>query len=161
MLCACQEKGGLTLRRVEPLSKTAKDLAWLVLQLKEADSFLRHVSMADALTLLLDKHTYILTIDSVGAVVLSSINEGYSAEVHVTFWDGRVRGRERMCRKIAEWLFRMYSLAEMHCLIPEGNTTGLRLAKAVGFKDFRHENGNVLMILERRSFTVKQLPGVM
>lgn len=161
MLCACHEKGGLTLRRVEPLAKEAKALAWLVLMLKETDSFLSHVSMADALTLLLDKRTYTLTVDDVGAVILSNIHQGLSAEVHVTFWDGRVRGRERMCRKIAEWLFRMYDLGEMYALIPEGNTTGQRLAKAVGFKNFRCENGNVLFILERRSFTVKQLPEVM
>jgi len=161
MLCACHEKGGLTLRRVEPLAKEAKDLAWLVLRLKETDSFLRHVSMADALTLLLDERTYILTIDDVGAVILTSIHQGFAAEVHVTFWDGRVRGREGMCRKIADWLFRMFTLEQMFCLVPEGNTSGQRLAKAVGFKDIKHENGNVLLILERRSFTVKQLPGVM
>lgn len=160
MLCACHEKTGLTLRRVEPLVKDAKTLAWLVLMLQESDSFMRHVCMADALSLLLAQNTYVLTIDDVGAVILTGIKKGCSAEVHVTFWDGRVRGRERMCRKIAEWLFRMYELSEMLCLIPEGNTTGRRLARAVGFVDFKHENGNVLFILERRSFTVKQLPGV-
>ena len=161
MLCACFEKAGLILRRVELLDRGAKALAWLVLQLKEKDSFLRHVGMADALVLLLDQHTYILTVDNVGVIILTNIHKGRSAEVHVTFWDGRVRGRERMCRKVAEWLFRMFELSEMYCQIPEGNTTGLRLAKAVGFIDFRHENGNVLFILERRSFTVKQLPEVM
>lgn len=161
MLCACREKGGLLLRRVEPLSKTAKDLAWLVLMLKRRDSFLRHVSMADALTLLLDKRTYILTVDDVGAIILSNIHEGFAAEVHVTFWDGRIKGRERLCRKVAEWLFRIHRLDHLFCLIPEGNTTGLRLASATGFKDTCRENGNVLMILERRGFTVKQLPGVM
>lgn len=161
MLCACREKGGLLLRRVEPMPKSSIDLAWLILMLKGKDSFLRHVGMADAISLLLDKRTYILTVDDVGAVVLSNIHEGVAAEVHVTFWDGRIRGRERMCRKIAEWLFRIHKLDQMFCLIPEGNTTGLRLAQAVGFKETRRENSNVLLILERRSFTVKQLPGVM
>lgn len=161
MLCACREKDGLKLRMVEHIEPNAVTMAWLILMLRKRKSFLEHVGMADAISMLLDKSTHVLGIDDVGAVILTNIAEGYAAEVHVTFWDGRVRGRERMCRKMAKLLMDKFRLEQIFCLIPEGNTVGLRLAQAVGFKEGRHENGNVLLYLERRGFTVKQLPGVM
>lgn len=84
----------------------------------------------DSLSGLLILAPYVWCIDDVGAVFVIPDSYG-SAEVHIAFWDGRLRGREVICKRLADaFLMRYHTL---YARIPKEGKTVIAFAKRLGF----------------------------
>lgn len=82
---------------------------------------------------LLSHDTILYKIDDVGCVGVLNVIPGRSAEVHFTFWDGRMRGRETLLRSLAEGVLRTHRLVFLHTSIPNNLVAVRAMAGRIGF----------------------------
>ena len=85
------------------------------------------------------------TVDDVGLLIAN-----YAGDVHVFFWDKRLRGREELCRSMARVFMSIIERDSVWTQIPETERAVLAFAKRVGFEEVERENGLVMLIFWRR-----------
>lgn len=154
----CHERTGDKVRCVQSVMKDPEAIWWIYDRIKDIPNFITanppeftHESM---LWLFLPE-VKIYMVDDVGVIVLRRLDPR-KADVHITFWDKILRGRERLCQLVAKQLFRDEVLNELVTAIPSESRAILAFALRVGFKR-RSLPGDPIQLLSLRNqvFTVK------
>jgi hypothetical protein len=141
---ACEEPEGVILRYVRPLE--AADIPVVYQRIRE--SF--HSRGKDALPweaalkefMRLDKLYW--TVDDVGLIIANRVGD-----VHIFFWDKRLRGRERMCKAMALVIMEIFDRTFVWTEIPKKERAVLAFAKRVGFKETAETRETVTLHLAR------------
>lgn len=81
-------------------------------------------------------------VDDVGMIAL--VPENGIIHCHITFWDRRLRGREELCKTVAEWAHALTGKI-LATGIPETSPAVIAFAKRLGFKEARREQGIVVL----------------
>ena len=84
-------------------------------------------------------------VDDVG-LIIAVRDKPHRAQVHIVFWDRRLRGREVLCRGVADYAIHRWHLAYICTTIPETSRATLEFAKRVGFEEVLRENGEVHLV---------------
>jgi hypothetical protein len=84
------------------------------------------------------------TVDDVGLLIADSTGDS-----HVFFWDGRLRGREELCRQMAGVTMEIFELDSVSTRIPESEVMMIEFAKRVGFSEELVSDGVVYLRLGR------------
>lgn len=115
MMVTCKERDGVYIRRVEWLRRDLRNLVSLRERLRTVRN-----CFGDRLdTALADPEVHILTVDDVGILSVESISTvQIGGLVHVTFWDGRLRGREYLARRGAEFVMEHFNLKFVYTNVP-------------------------------------------
>lgn len=98
-------------------------------------------------TMIWTRGVRIWLVDAVGVLIQGFIvNEGL-IDVHIAFWDRRLRGREAMCRAMAAVAAHEGGYPGVWTAIPEDARTTLAFAKRVGFRLTKIINGVSVLTL--------------
>lgn len=146
MMIATQEPEGSFVRNVSPLR--AQDVEHVWKKLRAVTNFAGGRGK-DTLT---DPSLEILRVDDVGVVVLDDKQSEYG-RVHITFWDKRLRGREYLCKRIAQVWIDKYRYDYVYTSIPSESRAVIAFAKRVGFDTIAEEDGFVHLIFYNDLFT--------
>lgn len=91
-------------------------------------------------------------VDDVG-LIFAIFDSDHSAGVHITFWDRRLRGREYLCRSLAELVLERPGMCYLHTSIPETSRATLAFAKRIGFEPvMTGEDGMVRLVIGPQAF---------
>jgi hypothetical protein len=140
----CREKSGRQIRSVRMLKKTPRNVLQLVDRLSTVRNFLPQERQFD---FLLDKKTLIFMVDDVGVLVAAEVVADNAAHVHMTFWDGRLRGRERLVQLTAMWLRETCRLKYLWTAIPKELRVVRSFCERAGFKEVGQAQGQVVFQL--------------
>ncbi len=144
----CNERDGPVLRTVTMLNRTPALILYLQEQLGAVRNFLPE---KNPLGFMLEPNTILYLVDDVGVLAAVDIVRGYHAHAHITFWDGRLRGREELTRLIA---FRVMDECELNILwtaVPSEARVAVAFARRVGFRKVSDISGVTVLQLDRRS----------
>lgn len=84
-------------------------------------------------------------IKDCGLVGIVNTRAGYYADAHITFWDGKLEGKEEVCRELATLLIEACRLHFLLTYIPERRLNLIGFASDVGFVPIKRSNGVVMM----------------
>lgn len=84
-----------------------------------------------------------LEVDDVGLIAIIP-TEHRLYHCHISFWDKRLRGREELCRTVAEWIVELTGMI-LATGIPETSSSVLAFAKRVGFVERSRQHGVVVL----------------
>lgn len=73
-------------------------------------------------------------VDDVGIIYLDEIAPGNCANLHITFWDRRFRGRESLVRHMLSYMMEKFDLHRISVLIPDNSRPANRYIPRVGFR---------------------------
>jgi hypothetical protein len=105
---------------------------------------------------LLDPKLTILEVDDVGLTVLDGLGElDKGGRVHITFWDRKLRGRELLCKRVAERWLAEFDLDFLYTSIPVGFRPVLAFCKRVGFVECGEDEGGVRLGMFRKDFLLR------
>lgn len=145
----CGEKYGVVLRSVRQMPKTVEAVDAVEEQMKRVRNFL---GRSNARRVFLNERSEFYLIDDVGIIGAVGLLPGVSAHVHMTFWDGRLRGREVMARMIVGHLMISHQLGGAWTGVPKKHKAVIAFARRVGFKSFFEDQENVGLLLLRRDY---------
>lgn len=143
----CQEGKELVHRSVRLFQKTMPNLLAAVSKLAEVPNFL---DQSDLFGVFFRPDTIFFEVDDVGMLGIADMQYGQSASVHITFWDKRLRGREELCQKLADWITAIANLQFVWTVVPISSRAVLAFAKRIGFVVVREQNGVALLHYQRR-----------
>lgn len=143
MIVACQEKDGPHARRVVPLLKEPQILRAVAEKMAAVPNFLEGASWE---TMLAEDFVGVL-VDGVGIVALDKLRLGENARAHITFWDGRLRGRELLCRRVAHMWMERYRLNCIYTAVPLAARKVALFCERLGFKAIVVEEGFVHFVM--------------
>jgi hypothetical protein len=127
---ACDEPGGQVIRYVRPLE--AMDIKFVYNKITESFGERSKVGLPwhEALNefMRLDKLYWV--VDDVGLIIANK-----AGDVHVFFWDKRLRGRELMCRAMARIVCEIFELPAVWTEIPRSERAVLAFSRRVGFRE--------------------------
>lgn len=142
-LFTCNEPEGTKIRYVRPLAPN--DIPRVYAQMRAslnsrgrelpADIALHEFNRVDKLY---------WTVDDVGLLIAT-----LAGDVHIFFWDKRLRGREQLCRNMACVFMSIIQKDEVWTKIPEKERAVIAFAKRVGFKETENVEGLVTLIFRR------------
>lgn len=148
LVARCVEKSGEVVRQVRPLDRSDSNLLRVWLRLRSVRNCFEGKE-----DLILDKRLEILEVDDVGILVLENQKETVGGgRVHITFWDRRLRGREHLCRRIAEWWMEARGLDYLYTTVPKDFPAVSAFCKRVGFRDVQAEDGSVVLAIASRNY---------
>ncbi len=134
----CDEPEGARFREVKPLKSS--DIARVYESLCKAHTS-RGRELPQELAIRefarLDKLYW--TVDDVGIIIASE-----AGDVHIFFWDKRLRGRERMCKEMAQIIMDFYHRSDVWTEIPSTERAVIAFAERVGFE--REREGDTVML---------------
>lgn len=70
------------------------------------------------------------TVDDVGLLIATE-----AGDVHIFFWDKRLRGREELCRSMAKVVMNILDKESVWTKIPSSERAVIAFAKRVGFEE--------------------------
>lgn len=82
-----------------------------------------------------DKRTIVLRTGDYGLAIVKDIVPHRSADIHLTFWDRRFKGRWEECRQALKWLFDKMDLVRAIAIVPEIARSTQTFLKSLGFKE--------------------------
>lgn len=127
----CKEKNGAVWRSVRVAKPSVNWANRMIDNLQTVPNFLPKNN--PYLTLLDPKNKY-FEIDNVGIIAVMPMDDWPNLlHVHITFWDRRLRGREGLCRSLADWVTGICDKT-LFTQIPEKNQVLLSFAQRVGFR---------------------------
>lgn len=85
-------------------------------------------------------------VDDVG-LIFAVFDTEHSANVHITFWDRRLRGREGLCRGLARMVLDRPGMCYLHTAIPEGSRATLAFAKRIGFEPILKDEAGIIHLV--------------
>lgn len=104
------------------------------------------------LGLLYEPNRIYWVVDDVG-LIFAIFDTDHSANVHITFWDRRLRGREGLCRALAQLVLDRPGMCYLHTAIPKTSRATLAFAKRVGFEQvMEDEEGVVRLVIGPQAF---------
>lgn len=136
----CYEKGGPVWRSVTILERSIESMMSLVDKLQTVPSFL---PAENPYSVFLDERNTFFLVSDVGMLAVLPYSEQV-LHCHITFWDKRLRGREDLCRSVAQFVSGI-SKKLLITAVPEQNRTVLAFAKRVGFEEGSRNNGVVIL----------------
>jgi hypothetical protein len=138
----CEEKSGYIWRTVSFLSRSIQSTMDMAERLSAmgADSF---TFGRNAHVVLLDPANLFFQVDNVGLIAVMPWDTR-ALHCHIAFWDKRLRGRERLCRNLAEFVV---GVTRKHLVtaIPEDRRVVIAFAKRAGFEISHRRNGVVVL----------------
>jgi hypothetical protein len=139
----CLEKGGAIWRAVGLMNRSIMNVLEIndkLQALGPANFMSKHVN---PFSILLDPENLFFTVDNVGLIAVMPLNER-ALHCHIAFWDKRLRGREALCRNLAQFVV---AITRKHLVtaIPEGNRVVLAFARRAGFEVAHEANGVVTL----------------
>jgi hypothetical protein len=146
MYVVCDEKHGVVVREVKPLVITPEKREWLAEKLRTVRNFLDDRGVDG----LCDDAWQVLEVDDVGLIMLDKLENGLYARVHITFWDRRLRGRERLCRRVADYWIDKYDLVGVYTTIPHDAAMVKEFCKRVGFQEIETDEKQSHFLFSRR-----------
>ena len=84
-------------------------------------------------------------VDDVG-LIFAVFDRLTRASVHICFWDRRLRGREVLCRGLADWLIHKFRLDYLCTAIPRTSRATLAFAERIGFERVTEIDGIVHLV---------------
>ena len=81
----------------------------------------------------LESKGILFSIDDVGIFWVSDLNWPAYAEVHYTFWDGRLNGRLDLCRKGVKYVFEHYGFKCLYVRVAAYADKHWRFVESMGF----------------------------
>jgi hypothetical protein len=85
-------------------------------------------------------------VDDVG-LIFAVFDRPGRASVHIVFWDRRLRGREILCRGLADWMIHKWDLNYLCTSIPATSRATLAFAEKIGFEEVTRDlNGMVHLV---------------
>lgn len=82
-----------------------------------------------------DKKTIVIKTGDYGLAIIKDVIPYRSADIHLTFWDRRFKGRWEECRQTLKWLFHKFGLVRATAVIPEIAYATHTFVKSLGFKE--------------------------
>lgn len=89
----------------------------------------------------------VVLIDNVGMLAAESIIYGKFAQAHITFWDGKLEGRESLCEDIADFVMECAGLQFLLTTIPTNRKRLLEFAEGIGFRPVEVGTDKVVLAL--------------
>lgn len=143
----CKERDGEHLRAVRPIEP---DPAWILDTWEKLQRVPNFTEGDDnPLGSFVDQNNLLFQVDDVGVILVSGLEYGKTAHVHVTFWDRRLRGRENLCKCLAELVIEIAGLKNLYTVIPESSQVVKAFAQRVGFEERAQTDGNIVMVLTK------------
>jgi hypothetical protein len=142
----CNEKGGVVLRKVWPVRITPARALELQDKMSTVPNFL---DKDNPLGVFFQDDSVFFQVDDVGVLAFVNIKHGRIAHAHITFWDRRLRGREKLCEAVAETFMLCAGLQVLATAIPPDRPVLMAFAKRVGFEPARETPAGTLMLLHR------------
>lgn len=136
----CKEKKEVIWRQVSIMPRTISRIMEVVDLMRQVSNFLPGDNPYSVFT---DENSTFFQVDNVGLIAVIPIED--MLHCHITFWDRRLRGRERLCRSLAEFVVGTTKKL-LYTAIPEGNRVVLEFARRVGFKEGYRSNGVVFLV---------------
>jgi hypothetical protein len=143
MIVACQEKDGMHARRVVPLIKEPKALQEVAQKMAAVPNFLDGLSWQA----MMESDFVGVLVDGVGIVALDRLRPGENARAHITFWDGRLRGRELLCKRVAHMWMERYQLNCIYTAVPLEARKVALFCERLGFSAVAIEDGFVHFVM--------------
>lgn len=72
-------------------------------------------------------------VDNVG-LIFAVRDLPHRASVHIVFWDRRLRGRETLCRGLADYVIHRWGLDYLYTTIPRTSKATLAFCQRIGFE---------------------------
>lgn len=141
----CREKSGSIRRYVRVMYQNEARMIYDYLALRPS-----FVSSEDEFVDLVKKGMVCFLVDDVGMFAVV-VDKSGRAHVHMTFWDGRLRGRETLAREVAHFAMETLELDRLWTAIPLTRPAVLAFAERVGFKRFKEQNEVVGLCYLRQS----------
>ena len=143
MIVACQEKQGPRARRVYPLLKEPQTLQKVAEKMSAVPNLLEGASWQ----VMAEPDFVAVLVDDVGIIALDRLRPGENARGHITFWDGQLRGRELLGRRVALMWMERYQLNCIYTAVPLIARKVALFCERLGFKAEKIEDGWVHMVL--------------
>lgn len=146
----CKERGKVVQRTVRLFDNSLENVIAVIDKMAGVPNFL---SRRNPFETFLAEDVTVFEVDDVGMLLIGHMQYGYSASVHVTFWDKILRGREDLCRSMAELVIAIAGLKFLWCAVPLGPESRviLAFAKRIGFVPVFERNGVVVLHYTRRN----------
>jgi hypothetical protein len=90
---------------------------------------------------LLEHNWRLYQVDDVGLMGVGPTLYRGMPDVHITFWDKRLRGREGLCRAVAYMVMGELEVPGLYTPIPATARATLAFAKRVGFRVVDYQRG--------------------
>lgn len=153
----CHERDGTVLRTATMVKANLAKLDKIYLKVKDLPNFITAepgaIKYRDLFSLL-EPNVALLEVDDVGVIVVRYHPKEECADVHITFWDRRLRGRESLCRAVADYLMDFLKVRGLFTAIPGDSRATLAFARRVGFRDAAYHNG--VVTLTYTNYTVQK-----
>ena len=132
----CKEKSGDILRRARPLSRGVDECVHVLRRLRGLPSMFSAVPMTTFRPIwdALDSGWEVLVVDDVGLMAVGSTPISGHIDVHITFWDRVLRGREDLARAGILWAMLKSGETGAYTAVPSSAKTTIAFAKRVGFE---------------------------
>ena len=144
MWVECDEPEGIVERAVRPCRLSFEKLKYLYEKLSEFDVlFNDHVKndpSAFISSFIVDVNGraestgLIWEVDDVGILYITDIRPGYEAMAHFSFWDKRLRGREKLAQEMIKYVMKRFKFHRIVCEVPMYATPSMGFVERVGFQ---------------------------
>lgn len=139
--CMCTEKGGKKLRSIRLMPR--HDIAYIWETVARCERVANFLPKDNPIAPFMVRENLFFEIDDVGMIAVVPV-EGTLAHVHITFWDGRMRGRELLCHTLSDWCSQLLGRT-LFTVIPESSEKVLAFCKRVGYLERAREQGIVTL----------------
>lgn len=135
-------------RRIQEIDKNDHEsILWSFLQILDLHRALKAPEPPlDTVALYRQPERISWLVDDVG-LIFAVFDKPGRASVHICFWDRRLKGREVICRGLADWLIHKYHLNYICTSIPASSKPTLRFAEDVGFEVAAHDTQDMVHLV--------------
>jgi hypothetical protein len=134
-------------RRVLPVSGGSDLVEEIQEKLDGVPNFLGAYRLAEYLT---NRSVSLFLVDNVGVVFGLMHPSREFAEVHITFWDRVLEGREDLCADIAQFYMNSNGAKFVVTTIPKSRKRLLAFAKRAGFVSYDESEDKIMLALMRK-----------
>lgn len=127
---ACNEPNGARIRRVSRLDPMPRTVVPLFKKLRAWNPKLAPAQIAE----LYRQDKIYWTVDDVGLIWLT-LHPAFPVEGHFVFWDGRLRGREKLVRGMADVAMELAASPVLWCKVPTQHHMLRAFLTRVGFTE--------------------------
>jgi hypothetical protein len=140
----CPEPDGEVIRTVRPLA--SRDILRVYLKIRGSlESRGRTLPFELALREFDRMDKLYWTVDDVGLLIATE-----AGDVHIFFWDRRLRGREQMCKTMANVVMNILDREYIWTRIPVTERAVIAFAKRIGFEQENATNGWMYFRMRRQ-----------
>lgn len=140
-LFVCEERRGTRIRKVAEVQATFQLELYLQERLPKVRSPIKDLGM------IWSRGARMFLVDDVGLLFKGVLDFNGLPDVHVVFWDKIMRGRETMCRSVAQMVAEDAGAGGVFTLMPADARVVRAFAKRVGFEQVTEGRGVVVMMM--------------